>query len=191
MLGSGPRRRLGFRNYSRLAEVLEDLDRAERMITVAVTGAAALPVEPIAHPGLQQLAARFVLSSVECQLVLLLLAVELQPGVGRQLDQLTGRGDGRPTVAALTAIVGERDATQALAPGAHLLASGLVELVGDGPFPARTVRLPDSVWPRIVDLPARLPFAVVPRGAGLGGLDLAPLTRAHAERAISRARVAR
>jgi hypothetical protein len=133
------------------------------------------------------------LSPVERDIVLLLVSVELNRNVASSFDRLSGRADGRPTVGALTAVLSPGvevpDAvTRALAPGEHLLRSGLVEMSGDGPFPTRTVRLLETVWPRAIGLPAQLPLPVFPRGlTSLADLILAPATRAQAERALARA----
>jgi hypothetical protein len=172
-----------------------ELGRVERLLAAAEGGAAASAPAPAdtPHPGLHRLAACFGLSPLERDLVLVALAAELSPALAPLIDRLTGRCDGRLTVAALSRTLargtGVPDAvTAALAPGELLLRAGLVELAGDGPLPTRAVTLPPRLWPRLVDLPAPVAFPVFPRDASsLERALLAPSTRADAELAVARA----
>jgi hypothetical protein len=76
----------------------DELARAERMIAAAIAGEAGAvePAAPTSHAGLRRLAACFALSPLECDLVLLVLAVEVSPRFGPLFDRLSGRTDGRP-----------------------------------------------------------------------------------------------
>ncbi len=147
-------------------------------------------------PGLKRCAAIFRLTELELDVLALALAVELEPGVAARLAQLQGDpARRRPQVGTvlqlLAGAAGAAAAAPVLAVHSHLVRTGLVELVGDGPHPDRFVRIPDSWWPRLAGLPGAAPFApVTPPAGGLGKLVLTAATRASADRALARARAA-
>jgi ATPase family associated with various cellular activities (AAA) len=143
--------------------------RADLARAVAICDGAAVAGEAAPRaPGLVALHRRFGLSPTELDVVRIALAVELDGELVAR-HPAWGRG-GRPPLGALQrlfAAVGldGHGIAHAVAPGGHLVRHGVLELIGDGAFPTRRARLPACFWPRLVGLPAVLPFPAAPVGA--------------------------
>ncbi len=164
-----------------------DLARAARLVRAGLDdGAAATDAgsEHVAAPPLRRLVEVFGLTPIERDLMLIALAVEIDPAIGALFARhhRDGRAP-RPTVGALGVILGApsgRDVATALAVHGHLARSGLVELGGDGPHASRSVRVPDSLWPRLVGQPSAAPFPLTSSGpSALDALVLAAATHAQ------------
>src|SRR5262249_9663192 len=152
-----------------------DVMRAEQMLARAA-GDERPPQPGIELGGLQRPAECFGLSRIEHDIVLFVAAVAVNPRFRPLYDAPPRRPPWRPTAAALTTLLGEVMA--ALAPDAHLVRCGLVDVIGEGPFVSRVVKAADPVWPRLVGLPVRLGYPIVPRGMmRLAQLAIASSTR--------------
>jgi ATPase family associated with various cellular activities (AAA) len=174
-----------------------ELARAARLVRAGIAGGSAASeiggASQAGAPPLQRLAEVFGLTPIERDVVLIALAVEVDAAIGALFATYHRDPHAlRPTVGALGAILdapghSDREVATALAAHGHLARSGLIELGADGPHVSRTVRVPDSLWPRLAGLPAADPFPLVSSGsAAIDALVLADATRAQLD-ALQRA----
>lgn len=106
--------------------------------------------------GLARLASIYGLSDFETMAVVLALAVEIDPRYGRLVAYFNDHAARqRPTVGLALALFpvapdARQVARSSFAPSGALRRYALLEVLGEGPFADRSIRVSEPVWPRLV-----------------------------------------
>jgi hypothetical protein len=177
-----------------MREISEQLARERARVAALFeqSSATALAAGAGVLDGLERARSVYRLTAFEREVLLLALLPEVDDDVARAYARIHGEpARTRPTVGLLVrwlAHLGDGDviaAAAALAPDGHLVRTGLIDLIGDGPASLRQVVIPPAFWPRLLGMPATDPFRIarMARGA-LDTLILEPETRASAQHAV-------
>lgn len=140
-------------------------------------------------PGITRAREIYGLSPLDCDALLLALAVELDPALARMLFTFSAPRNAF-TVAALMELLAAdmaNDPTgiaERLAETAPLRRFALLELENGRPFSQREVICPEVVWRRMIGHELDGPASPAPCRVGLGSLVLSDTLRTAAERAI-------